>query len=102
LSRPHLALPSFPTRRSSDLLDRGSTPREARRPDAVVPAHACPVGCVGVVPGDTQVSERNRENLPATATLGDDEVATQSLQLEEIDRKSTRLNSSHDQISYAV
>src|SRR5687768_18557298 len=71
-SRDHRALPSFPTRRSSDL---DLLPGKARRPR--------PDGDI-----------RNRVSTG-------DIVSAVELAVEQ-DRKSTRLNSSHGYISYAV
>src|SRR5206468_10767197 len=71
-SRPHRHLHSFPTRRSSDL------PRALER---------------GVRAAVTPSRRRTLRREP--------EPAVQALPVPG-DRKSTRLNSSHDQISYAV
>src|SRR5690606_40913140 len=79
-ARPHL--PSFPTRRSSDL----------QRPEAgteVEVAHAR-LGAVAV--GHVDVGDV----LGRLANRGRD------VGLLDVDRKSTRLNSSHVKISYAV
>src|SRR5206468_9687552 len=75
-------LHSFPTRRSSDLLKRrlgsdGSDP-------AVRSLNGFGLGHAGQAGGEL------------------DEGVFELEQPESIDRKSTRLNSSHDQISYAV
>src|SRR5205085_4235714 len=92
-SAAHLALHSFPTRRSSDLtlgrmfFDRvGATPaREAYRyPDGD--------DWVSVTWGQT--GDRVRRIAAGLIALG--------VEPEQRDRKSTRLNSSHSQISYAV
>src|SRR5206468_10726490 len=78
------ALPSFPTRRSSDLQQKR--------------------GEIGGV-------ERMLDRAEHLAAIGGDDRRSVALQRmaervvrgqEEPDRKSTRLNSSHDQISYAV
>src|SRR5688572_31905904 len=76
-------LHSFPTRRSSDLIGgvRGLAPSEMAR--AIGPAE----GPWADRPMAELVLHINREMLHHGA---------------EIDRKSTRLNSSHSQISYAV
>src|SRR5206468_9443787 len=88
-------LPSFPTRRSSDL-DRAAAARAA--------------GDARAVPGILRVAEER-------VLIGDAEGPLVQVRLAEddrsggaqprghravLDRKSTRLNSSHDQISYAV
>src|SRR5688572_31274711 len=81
-SAPHRHLPSFPTRRSSDLIVT------ARRP--AIDAHAGRID-IRVFRGDLAdhrdmiVEPDFAEILPGGQ-----------------DRKSTRLNSSHSQISYAV
>src|SRR5207245_7112255 len=80
---PHRLLPSFPTRRSSDLAVAGDP--DARR-GAIRPGEAR--GDAVVVNGFAGV-ERT-------------EIANKFLEIFERDRKSTRLNSSHGSISYAV
>src|SRR5205085_12260108 len=82
--RPPRVLHSFPTRRSSDLhcfRRRGlAGGRDRPRTDAL-----------------------QRSNLPArTATERDTDPIRHRRHLHYQDRKSTRLNSSHSQISYAV
>src|SRR5206468_10798304 len=74
-SGDHPDLPSFPTRRSSDLVRR----MLETHPDVPVFAAAL----------DRELNDRGYI-LPGLGDAGDR------------DRKSTRLNSSHDQISYAV
>src|SRR5690606_41502629 len=96
LSPPHLApvlfsarpgsprdLPSFPTRRSSDL----ALPLYER------------AGCAGAA--DRSFSERVIARLIAGFTAAGVPIDTRD-DLASIDRKSTRLNSSHVKISYAV
>src|SRR5690606_40844745 len=98
-SRAHRALPSFPTRRSSDLIRRAPPARssdDAERPafrperidrllrgrfdgDLVVILHPL---------GDVAADVEEPERVGREASDGD--------------RKSTRLNSSHVKISYAV
>src|SRR5438034_10437534 len=68
-------LPSFPTRRSSDLWKIGVSPSESRIQIAI--------------------ATRRREMMNGTRQ-------PQSLKASTPDRKSTRLNSSHTVISYAV
>src|SRR5206468_6240407 len=77
-SRPHRILHSFPTRRSSDLHDEKTA---ARRTDECGTIHAA--------------GGKHRQHVGEFD--GNRVVVRVS-----IDRKSTRLNSSHDQISYAV
>src|SRR5690348_17805242 len=81
---PHLDLPSFPTRRSSDLADAAV----AGRHEAVVHVAG---GAVDVP------AEQVRVELPQLLS-----VRAHHLEPDHRDRKSTRLNSSHPSISYAV
>src|SRR5690606_41461999 len=95
-------LHSFPTRRSSDLGKlqaqteiRGigcQSHRQVRHYRQIVayrPGHAdVEIGCVRIAAID---------RLPASAVILDAGAAT-----DQLDRKSTRLNSSHVKISYAV
>src|SRR5690606_40027943 len=96
-SLPHAPppdLPSFPTRRSSDLV-RHRLPPGARVPgvpDLLLPDHihdpepvGVGLGVFGDLPAQLPVSRR-RHRTPRAHQ----------------DRKSTRLNSSHVKISYAV
>src|SRR5690348_17914002 len=76
-------LPSFPTRRSSDLDASGQHDRVGRAVEAASPAEQV---------GDPQ---RVRDD-------GESRHVEQALGQFERDRKSTRLNSSHPSISYAV
>src|SRR5207249_8855646 len=76
----HPALPSFPTRRSSDLR-------------LAVPGNAGPVGLDHLGIGE------DRSKQGSVLTDGDN---LPGLVSPELDRKSTRLNSSHVSISYAV
>src|SRR5206468_12762132 len=98
-SLPSPDLPSFPTRRSSDL--------RLRRRQSVLddqPQDSRPFYSVSSFPD----RQRRRDcisdvmtNLIRTVTCeGDHENTGSKTPLR--DRKSTRLNSSHDQISYAV
>src|SRR5205085_12495740 len=92
--RHHPPLHSFPTRRSSDLADRA-------RHDLVVPEapdrHA-------LVPLGQELGELVEILVlaPARVDLDEREPALAPQLRECLDRKSTRLNSSHSQISYAV
>src|SRR5206468_13099697 len=89
--RPHRVLHSFPTRRSSDLVDHVGLP--AHDIDgAVVPA--AELQAVEAVVRDGGAGAGGHGDLQAVGAVVDDGHAE--------DRKSTRLNSSHDQISYAV
>src|SRR5206468_11593447 len=86
--RPHPALPSFPTRRSSDL-------------DALRAHHRALARRYATWPPPGQGDARRyalRHALIHRAEAGDWADAWRLAG----DRKSTRLNSSHDQISYAV
>src|SRR5206468_10745515 len=89
--RPQRHLHSFPTRRSSDLLMRASsTPTRSRsgaanRPTTVASgAETAPTSWARSTSGGGSVASCLNASSPTR------------------DRKSTRLNSSHDQISYAV
>src|SRR5207247_3384010 len=99
---PHPYLHSFPTRRSSDLQEADRHPR---------------VGHESVA--EDRLARESRQHFRDDAHRGQDQdvdfgmaeepeqvlpeqrVAT-PVGLEEVDRKSTRLNSSHEGISYAV
>src|SRR5205085_4578223 len=85
---------SFPTRRSSDLVRVVPAPPGGAARQHVVrrPPAAALKGCGRAEPGrptasDAEPALRNRRDLPGGSVK---------------DRKSTRLNSSHSQISYAV
>src|SRR5205807_8906104 len=97
LSLPHCDLPSFPTRRSSDLagseyLLRGQqllVPRGHREAHRV--RHLVFGGLVG---------RRDGQHTPADLIFENADDRGRLVPL--VDRKSTRLNSSHLVISYAV
>src|SRR5688572_32400157 len=89
LSAAHRDLHSFPTRRSSDLLADVVMPVER----VVVEVHLRIEREQVAALGDNQ-----RVDLQDRRIGGDERV----VQGEHQDRKSTRLNSSHSQISYAV
>src|SRR5690606_41511489 len=89
---PHRDLPSFPTRRSSDLKDLLARDRLRDVPVRVqhhvlhgVAEYRSRLICVLLTDHDA-----HRKRLPV------------SLKRMQLDRKSTRLNSSHVKISYAV
>src|SRR5206468_12131176 len=96
------ALHSFPTRRSSDLVVHGAHHRQ-------LGPHVLPVLCGGErLPLDlvALVALELRERLPPLRGLALRQTERPALgrvvlALRRLDRKSTRLNSSHDQISYA-
>src|SRR2546430_4473173 len=77
------------------------------RPDqrvgvAVVVGHRLGAGQAAAV-GDRGMAELvEQHDLAAAGQRGDDAEVGQRARPEEQDRKSTRLNSSHSQISYAV
>src|SRR5206468_8345167 len=85
-------LHSFPTRRSSDLL-RFVKPQEKRPAEFDIAASLA----------ETLDLLRNSPELGAAHTIEDDIAPPSNIIVGDAeDRKSTRLNSSHDQISYAV
>src|SRR5205814_10141146 len=88
--------PSFPTRRSSDLvLDR------LKAPCALAQALQGGVHR-GFVDGDAGPPERNRRQIAGVERRHRVERRGEGQRLPFLDRKSTRLNSSHLGISYAV
>src|SRR5690606_40044632 len=96
------SLPSFPTRRSSDLLDvtlgdLGDDAIEARQ----VGVETVPVGIgAAAQKGQPDHRDKNGENIRfALFHMG---VKYLFVGRYSLDRKSTRLNSSHVKISYAV
>src|SRR5438445_7525330 len=85
-SRPHRDLHSFPTRRSSDLPHRPKPAPQSRR-----------LGCHVHFDELTALPRRlTNSRFPQTCPNSSNKA------LEPKDRKSTRLNSSHANISYAV
>src|SRR5206468_11627057 len=87
-SAHHLDLHSFPTRRSSDLIMSGLVPRQPAMASA--PLVARPTTSRPSLARLMTASTRRRMSASSSTTRTPG------------DRKSTRLNSSHDQISYAV
>src|SRR5206468_10915365 len=96
-SHPPPSLPSFPTRRSSDLFRTHPPryPRLTRSQNRLLIWLVWIKWAIRGSRGPRSVAPTISRVLPMTSTLP-------RPQLEELDRKSTRLNSSHDQISYAV
>src|SRR5689334_9851287 len=98
-SRLHRDLHSFPTRRSSDLLHDDLDPGLLTELAAAGPVAGAALPCRPALVGG-----HAREALEAPEDRhpehGDD--AEEQQQREAEDRKSTRLNSSHSSISYAV
>src|SRR5206468_10568348 len=94
-------LHSFPTRRSSDLRELvlaeaiGTLPRAPRQAETAGSGHASS-SCPALTPAGLA---RAPDGGPARHAHP---VALSGLAAPLADRKSTRLNSSHDQISYAV
>src|SRR5206468_12673795 len=96
------ALPSFPTRRSSDLIRVGMTA-------ALTGRYSLP-GRLALLGAQAWVEDTNRAGgiwlhgssvqLPLRLTSYDDASEPEQCATLTEDRKSTRLNSSHDQISY--
>src|SRR5205085_4327137 len=87
-------LHSFPTRRSSDLAraNRQFLERVPRRTHPRLKVVAVPVA----------QGARRVDDGPRQARNGIDRGGVELTHLAVLDRKSTRLNSSHSQISYAV
>src|SRR5206468_11853806 len=94
-SRPLRALHSFPTRRSSDLVhERVFGPEHP----GTLASRRNVAGWTGEAGDAASARDQLAELLPSyEQVLGPDHPDTLTT-----DRKSTRLNSSHDQISYAV
>src|SRR5207248_9368893 len=93
---------SFPTRRSSDL-GRATTAAVPRR---ALPVIACLPWCATLLPAvtflDCSAGNAASPNLAIPLDV-DAQGGVENLHaLEQADRKSTRLNSSHRTISYAV
>src|SRR5206468_6894972 len=96
----HYHLHSFPTRRSSDLEDPGRLCQLTSKVSAVFSDEVIDMK-------KTQVIDLN-QSIRRAAALAKSHTQPHRIQLDlklsakSPDRKSTRLNSSHDQISYAV
>src|SRR5207247_6891429 len=89
VSPPHLDPPSFPTRRSSDLGLKRWDLRASKQPDYFI--------------ANSQfVAARIKRAYGREATVIPPPIDVSRFQIAETDRKSTRLNSSHEWISYAV
>src|SRR5206468_9291658 len=93
-SGPPHALPSFPTRRSSDLMPGHAifVKRDRRVFAHVHPSGSAPMAAMEIAMPSGPSHSHSGDRLPPTV----------SFPYGFPDRKSTRLNSSHDQISYAV
>src|SRR5207244_13185933 len=99
LARAHCHLHSFPTRRSSDLIGTSSVKAVAADGDGAVVASArVPHGFVVPSPGRFEHDAARAWRAGPRAAL----AALGDLRVRGVDRKSTRLNSSHQIISYAV
>src|SRR5207244_8065695 len=97
---PLLALPSFPTRRSSDLHLRA--PQRSEVVAIRDPAdHGFSVKRIIAASGD-RVYLKDGNVYVNGCRLAEPYLATGTLTFPPPDRKSTRLNSSHQIISYAV
>src|SRR5438270_3567637 len=86
----HRDLHSFPTRRSSDLSNASSGERDDQFGGVAAPVDGDDERAHARLVSNLRLRPRLRD-LGAERTVG-----------READRKSTRLNSSHSQISYAV
>src|SRR5206468_11282278 len=98
-SNPLSPLPSFPTRRSSDLQFR-------KRPVPLEMAASLPASHHRELRQTDATHRHALRSAPGrSGTFGRSLALSQSRHEDaapRLDRKSTRLNSSHDQISYAV
>src|SRR5699024_12301506 len=92
----------FPTRRSSDLQDRPQTPRDTFSPllCALIQAWTCEITrmLIALLASILHCSLSVRTSYSSI----DIPIDAICYPLQRIDRKSTRLNSSHVSISYAV
>src|SRR5206468_5653022 len=99
-SSPTPYLHSFPTRRSSDLLRKmrfGNAFRLEKETDGTLKAFEYKIDDESVLK-----VQRGSDSYEAKVEKLDLEIREKTMTAEIQDRKSTRLNSSHDQISYAV
>src|SRR5690606_39638275 len=95
----HRALPSFPTRRSSDL----AAVRAGERSHNVSPIQDVQLIPLGLFTKWDAGSKRSPvAEAHARSALQCDREISAGVALKSEDRKSTRLNSSHVKISYAV
>src|SRR5690606_40149986 len=85
-------LPSFPTRRSSDLYFESQRDRIGERPASISFEQVV----IAPKPSDSAREEALQRAQDVLRRIQDGES------FEQVDRKSTRLNSSHVKISYAV
>src|SRR5690606_41948468 len=98
----HPALHSFPTRRSSDLVLHMDHPIEAHALVGVVGFPGDPRACFRRQPVEKALQRRDDAVRTLVASIDDTTVDDDHLIRLPVDRKSTRLNSSHVKISYAV
>src|SRR5206468_4959238 len=100
-SLTHPALPSFPTRRSSDLGVGVISPlgNSAEKLWAGLSGGVSGVRELTAIPADAYPTHFGGEARDFTGSIDDFGPLEKAMSR---DRKSTRLNSSHDQISYAV
>src|SRR5688572_32366187 len=94
--RDHRDLHSFPTRRSSDLRRLGLSDAWLKKLEIASPNQRQVLSIVRLVGGSPAVGRLKQGDILLAI---DEKVVTR---FREVDRKSTRLNSSHSQISYAV
>src|SRR5690606_41414502 len=98
---PNILYHSSPTRRSSDLQNLRKNTAAVAKPMAMAPPRKSSIISGVLVPDETEQQYRNRrkrEPQPDGAKIDGREYE----HVENEDRKSTRLNSSHVKISYAV
>src|SRR5690606_41766201 len=101
-TRTRRALHSFPTRRSSDLASvlrwRFSAPRAKSLLSRSWPLLLSSIGSIIYL----KIDQVMLEHLAGSVEVGIYAVAARMSEVWYLDRKSTRLNSSHVKISYAV
>src|SRR5206468_12428073 len=100
---PHLShLPSFPTRRSSDLVHYPGPDGKFGRTVINLVTSTNPLGLDMTDPdAKDDVVALNQLHLPVNRQAVIHVRSKDVIHSFKLDRKSTRLNSSHDQISYA-